>query len=217
MTFAPPLPSDMRCRSAWTALVVGGTFDPPHLAHLRLAEFAARAAGCDLLIFIPAARSPHKSDSPCASGSQRVEMLRLAAQSLTLPWTICDVELRSAGPSYTVDTLAALRSELGPSVRFRLLLGSDQAAAFSRWKDPQRILQFAQPVLLLRGHDRLEDLESNWRTLVLPDAPRFEISGTDIRRRLAEGLSVAGLLDPAVESYIRASGLYGASRQSAIP
>ncbi len=217
MTFLPPLPSDLRRRSAWSALVVGGSFDPPHLAHIRLADFAARAASCDLLIFIPAARSPHKSASPFASGSQRTEMLRLAAQSLALPWTVCDIELRPAGPSYTVDTLAALRTELGPSVALRLLLGSDQAAAFPRWKDPQRILQLAQPVVLLRGNHPLEDLNPDWRALVLPDAPRFEISSTDVRRRLAQGLSVTGLLEPAVESFIRAAGLYGASSKSVIP
>lgn len=216
---APSDPPDPGPAPATPAILVfGGSFDPPHRAHVELPRLVARALGCARILYVPTSANPLK-DAPIAAAAHRLAMLRLALRAA--PGTeICTIELDAAGPSYTVDTLAALAASGGPAVRYRLLIGADAAASFHRWRQPRRILELATPAVMLRpawGRDELaRRLAPHWTpeevarwmawTVEVPQAPA---SSRELRRRLASGEDGAQWLDPAVLAYIHEHGLYG--------
>lgn len=149
-------------------VLFGGSFDPPHRAHLLFARFVLDRLSGSSLLMVPAARSPHKSAGPRATPEQRIEMLRLGLGDVGLSgpdadpgqhsrvgiWTE-EVDRAEAGePSYWVDTLRAARSLVGPQTELRFVIGSDQVAAFARWREPHEILRLAAPVVLVRGSDQ---------------------------------------------------------------
>lgn len=197
-------------------LIFGGTFDPPHRAHVELPRQALQAAGAARVIYVPAARSPLK-DAPTPA-PHRLAMLRLALQGQS--WaTISTIELDrrdSGGPSYTIDTLRQLRSQLGPDTPMRLLLGADQVQEFHRWKNPRQIIALAEPLVMLRPPQTRqsllaafpsEDERQQWNARIL-DLPPMDVSATDVRNRLSRGHSIASLVHPAVAAYIAAHHLY---------
>jgi len=204
-------------------IVFGGSFDPPHRAHVELPRLVREAIGADVVLYVPAKRSPFKGSAPGASGDERMEMLRLAvgddARSL-----VSAMELeRGEGPSYTVETLRELAREFGPGVRLRLLMGADQAAEFHRWREPAEIMRLAEPVVMLRApaesweglRGRLEphwtpgEVEQWGRRVVR--VPTMDVSATAVRELLASGAD-NGRLDrwmmPQVLRYVRERGLY---------
>lgn len=191
-------------------LIVGGTFDPPHRAHVTLAQQAAEQTQCDWTIFIPAARSPHKDETP-TPGDHRVAMLRLAIQDLDCA-SISDCELNSPPPNYTLDTLGAIREALGPHVELRLLMGSDQLRTFGRWHRPDEILKLATPVVVLRPPDDRASLRQHGipeeRLAWIIDTLLMDIDATSIRQRLRAGEDVEDQVDPAVGEYIGRYSLY---------
>lgn len=144
-----------------TLVVFGGSFDPPHAMHVLAPLITTRSMFGDggWLLFVPASRSPHKSDAT-APDDHRLAMLRLA---IDVPgqrsiWT--DELDRAAwarergmrpGPSYTIDTLRRLRSVLPDRVEIRVLLGSDQVASFHRWNEPREIIRLAEPLVVMRA------------------------------------------------------------------
>ncbi|HED66988.1 MAG TPA: nicotinate (nicotinamide) nucleotide adenylyltransferase, partial [Planctomycetes bacterium] len=129
--------------------ILGGSFDPPHGGHLHMARVARAARDLDHVLFVPAARPPHKPDRRLASGAERVHMLELllADQSHVSIWTN---ELERAGPSYTIDTVEALREELGPRPIFFLILGSDNLAGLPRWHRVEDLLALVEPIVIPR-------------------------------------------------------------------
>lgn len=222
-------------------VVFGGSFDPPHLWHTHIASAARRRlfGPRGLIVFIPAARSPLKRHGPAASDEDRLAMLRRATRRLSrcVVWTD---ELERArhpahsGPSYTIDTLVRLRGILRRSaprtgdLPLRLLIGSDQAAAFHRWREYRKIMKLAPPVVALRppisspaelrdvlaksGAWSADDLD-HWMSSVLPIAARAH-SSTEVRD-LAAGRGTAPgrdgssrLVSRPVRDYIRSRGLY---------
>lgn len=199
-------------------LIFGGTFDPPHHAHAILPSKVAEQLGYDELLYIPAALNPLKTDSPPTDARHRLEMLRRMVRDIPGA-EICTIELERDGPSYTVDTLAALRRRFGDSAHLRLLIGADQALEFHRWKDWQRILELATPVVMLRPPwDRArfrEELSSRYEPKQVDrwlswtvDVPRIDVSSSEIRRRIATGEDLSSLLPDSVADYIREHGLY---------
>lgn len=207
-------------------LFVGGTFDPVHKGHVNLPLLAARhleqrwaePKGVWLL-FVPAARSPHKQHAPCVTDAQRIEMLTLATTHLPrcAVWTDeIDRAAVSGGPSYTVDTLERLRAWLdahgGEDVRTRLLIGADQARALDRWRNPQRILELAEPLVMARGDAAPPDFPQglgDWSRRFVP-TPKMDVSSEAVRAALAAGdtHAAARMLDAPVLNYILANGLY---------
>lgn len=195
-------------------LVFGGSFDPPHLAHVTLPMYVLEQLGADLAAFVPAARSPHKS-VVTATAIDRLAMLRLALHDQDRAIVVTDEIDRAimGQPSYTVDTLEALRSRLRPQTTMRLLIGTDQVRAFDRWRSPHRVIELAEPVVMLRPPDTaqalLKSLENPgpWEARLLT-VPSMEISSSEIRGRLACGEPVNDLLDPAVTRYITQHRLY---------
>lgn len=199
-------------------LVFGGTFDPPHVAHAVLPPFVARQIGCGRILYVPAAVSPHKLDTPPTPDHHRIAMLLLALADVPEA-QISSVELERGGPSYTVDTLRTLRGQYGADVTLRLLIGADQALAFHRWKDWEEILDLATPVVLMRPpldrerfgaalHAAYDvDEAERWMAWTV-DAPALDVSATEIRAALAEGRDDVEGLAPAVLDYIRRHRLY---------
>ncbi len=199
-------------------LIFGGTFDPPHLAHTALPPLVARRLDCKRILYIPAAANPLKTDAPPTAVEHRLAMLRLALADVP-DAEISTIELDRRGPSYMVETLQTLRKQLGSDIELRLLIGSDQALTFHRWKDWSRILDLATPAVMVRppldeqtfGAQLADACTAdetrrwlNWSTPV----PQMDICATDLRRRLAAGDDVRGLLSPDVLRYIRGHGLY---------
>ncbi len=144
-------------------VLVGGTFDPPHRAHVELAERARRAVGLSgaWLVFVPAARSPFKAGAPAPTPApHRARMIQLAAASLRRAAVWTDEIDRAAAPrmpgssppapSYWIDTLRRLQTLVPPATPLRFVIGSDQATSFHRWKDFRQILSLAEPIVLLR-------------------------------------------------------------------
>lgn len=203
-------------------LLVGGTFDPPHLAHVRLAEMARLRVDPEAwLYFVPAARSPHKDTGPDAGNADRVRMLTLAIAEVPSVgvWTDEIDRAESGEPSYWVRTLERARGLIGADRELRFLIGADQAVSFHRWKEPERILALAVPVVINRGEvqtrgdldDALEGTPfRETLTEAWCDVPKLDISATDVREALAhpETQDLRGLLDPRVSAYITERGLY---------
>ncbi len=183
--------------------IFGGTFDPVHIGHLIVAQDAWAALGLDRVLFIPAAVPPHKRGRVIASPEQRLEMLR-AATADDPRFEVSDIELRRPGPSYTADTVRALR-EQDPEDELFLLLGIDQYREFHTWREPEVIARLARLVVLSRGGE--EATPTDPAHLVL-DVTRIDISATEIRRRAAAGEPVRYLVPGEVEGIMRREGVY---------
>lgn len=196
--------------------VFGGTFDPVHLGHLILAEQCREQGRLDRVLFVPAARPPHKQEGALTPFERRVEMLALAIAGQPA-FQIEELEKDRPGPSYTVDTLAALHARQG-DVELFLLLGSDSLLDLPYWYEPVRILQLAGLLIVARPGWDMPPLESLRATLKLPAevplriqlvrSPLIDLASRDLRRRLAEGQSVRYMVPRAVEVYAREKNLY---------
>jgi nicotinate-nucleotide adenylyltransferase len=227
----PPIAPIPVPAAAGRILIVGGTFDPPHRAHVTLPDAVRRAlwAGDGWLLYIPAWHSPLKAEPPIAPGADRAEMLRLALAETERAAVWTDELDRGAvadSPSYTVRTLRRAREALGPTPEMRLLIGADQAADFHRWRDPREIIRLAEPVVMLRAPadspealvDRLRasgawsdpELES-WRRRIVP-VPIDPASATEaralLRNRRNDRAALLRQLHPDVLRHILARGLY---------
>lgn len=192
--------------------LLGGSFDPIHLAHLELARCAARQLELDEVWLIPAGR-PWQRGTLGADAGQREEMVRLAAQGEPR-LRVLDLELRRSGPSYTVDTLREVCAA-HPGSRFVLLLGADQLENFCTWKDWRQIATAAdlaaapRPEHELRpAPELLQALEAGGHRLLHLHMPPLAVSATLVREHAAQGLDLRGLVPPAVADYIERHHLY---------
>jgi nicotinate-nucleotide adenylyltransferase len=208
----------------------GGTFDPIHRGHLRLASAAADAFALDRVLFAPVGNQPLKAESAVASFADRLEMARLACNPAPLQPTTSnqqpatdprfavstlDAPRADGTPNYTVDSLAALAREL-PSASLYVLTGADSFLDLGRWRSPDRLLELAEWIVVSRPDFPLS--ESQLAPLALTPAQRArvhllttvneEVSATDLRRRLQVGDPCHGLLPPGVASYIQSHHLY---------
>jgi len=186
--------------------VLGGTFDPVHLAHLVLAEQAREQLRLDRVLFVPAGDPWRKAHREVSPARQRVEMTRLAIAD-NPAFELDEREVKREGPTYTVDTLHELRRAY-PSDELFLLLGEDALADLPFWRDPEGIAAAAQIVVAPRSGADAPELPFEASRVVRIDMPRLEISSTDLRARAAEGRSLRYLVPAAVEAYIRENGLY---------
>ncbi len=200
--------------------VFGGSFDPVHLGHLIAAECCREQARLDRVIFMPAAVPPHKQDRRLTPADDRVQMLRLAVGGHEA-FTISTREIDRGGVSFTVDTLAQLL-ETHPAEELFLLLGPDAIVEFPTWREPARILQLAQPLVMVR--EVLDDTNTfasdaqlaglmgrEQLAAVLAAAvrlPAIGIRASDLRTAVAAGRSIRFRTPRAVEAFITAHGLY---------
>ncbi|MFT7669870.1 MAG: nicotinate-nucleotide adenylyltransferase [Planctomycetota bacterium] len=195
--------------------VLGGSFDPPHLGHLHAAEAALATFNLERVLFIPAARPPHKPGRRLAAGEQRVELLRLLINERP-EFRVDARELARAGPSFTADTLREISAET--SAQLHLILGTDNLAGLPDWRDVEEILALAQPIVIhregnpeelveaLQGRLSETALERLRRGLV--QDPAVEISSTELRVQLEVGGAHSVLLPKPLADYIERAGLY---------
>jgi nicotinate-nucleotide adenylyltransferase len=193
--------------------IFGGTFDPIHIAHLAVAEAARDTFGLRRVLFIPAAQPPHKPGRPITAVVHRLGMVE-AAIAANPAFEVSRIEVDRAGPSYTVDTLAALY-DADPSDRLALILSAESYSELSTWHEPRRILDLAD--LIVAPRDGYADADPDLVPSQFPgapaaiaflDGPHIRLSASEIRGRAAEGRSVRYLVPDAVAAYIGDHGLY---------
>ena len=176
-------------------LLYGGTFDPPHLAHVELPRAAMEHLGFDRVLYVLAHQSPLK-DSPLTSETHRLAMLELALQDCQ--WAeASSIELDRGGTSYTIDTIESFRKE---GDELRLLIGADQWLQFKQWRRWEDILRLANPVILPRDGFEV----SSERLLQIDSLPAVS---TDVRELIKQGKSIDIVL-PEVAAYITQHQLY---------
>lgn len=194
--------------------VLGGSFDPVHLAHLLLAETVREALALDLVLFVPTGVQPLKQGRHVTPAEHRVKMLELATHDNPY-FGISRVDVDREGPSYTVDTVRHLREGWGgEGLQMWFILGADSLASFPMWRDPEGIL--SQTRLAVVGRPGVsvdpaaleERLPGITASVDRVEAPLLEISATDIRQRVAGGRSIRYRVPDAVWEYIEANGLY---------
>jgi nicotinate-nucleotide adenylyltransferase len=188
--------------------VFGGTFDPAHLGHLVAAEQAREQARLDQVAFVPAARPPHKMERSLTPFGHRVEMLSLAIAGHPA-FRVEELERDRPGPSYTVDTLEELHQRL-PDAELALVLGADCLPDLTTWREPERIGQLAEIVLVPRPGVAVaqEKTVTPIRIGTIIEMPLVDISSHDIRQRVSARRSIRYLVPRAVECYIESHLLY---------
>ncbi len=180
----------------------GGTFDPVHAGHLIVAAAVYERLGLDAVLFIPSANPPHKHDDVMFSAAERFAMLKIATAD-DPRFRVSDVELRRNGPSFTIDTIRQVRRELNLTTRPLFLIGWDNLSELASWKDTDAILAEALVVAVARGGCESQPVPA-WlagRVETVP-APAVEVSSSDIRRRIREGLSIRYLVTEPVWKFI---------------
>jgi len=206
---------------------MGGTFDPVHFGHLRLAQEAAEILGLERVRWVPAGQPWHRA-KPKAPAKHRLEMVRLAIRRNAL-FELDDAEIRQTAPSYTVETLERLRTELGAERPFVLLLGTDAFRGLTSWERWRDLFELAHVFIAQRpGHSLTPGgmpaaLASEWRrragtpralgerpagSVVTYGTTALDISASAIRAHFAQARSPRYLLPAAVLDYIEAHGLY---------
>ena len=208
--------------------ILGGTFNPIHYGHLRMAQELADSLGMDEVRFIPSANPPHK-DSVTVSAEHRAAMVELAIADNPL-FTLDKRELEREGASYTIDTLISLREELGNDTSLCLMMGSDAFVKLNTWHRWQELLDFAHIILVQRPNqgkpqetlsDELQTLlrdhyaegvsalrEENAGLINMQAISAHDISATGIRENLKHGVSVRYLLPDIIVEYISKHRLY---------
>jgi nicotinate-nucleotide adenylyltransferase len=191
--------------------VFGGTFDPPHLGHLVLAEAAREQLHLDKVMFIPAGDPWRKADRKVTAASHRLAMTRLAVAGHNA-FEVEDFEVVREGPSYTVETLEILREHLGSSTELFLVLGEDALADVPNWHKPERLVELATLAVANRRGVTMPELPFDRGRVVTIVIPGIDISSTELRERASRGLSLRYQVPDAVRDYIQANNLYqGAS------
>jgi nicotinate-nucleotide adenylyltransferase len=194
--------------------VLGGTFDPVHTGHIIVAEEIKAQLNLAEVLFVPAGLPWLRGDSPLAAAEHRVNMVRLAIDDK--PYLkLSTIEIERGGPSYTVDTIAELKGQLGAEDELFFILGWDSLTELPRWQEPSRLIAMCRLAAVPRVGCSAPDLDSLETSVpglgdrvILLDKPRVDISASGIRDRVARGLPIDHLVPEAVARYIREQGLY---------
>lgn len=184
--------------------ILGGTFNPPHIGHLILAQEIAGKLELDRIVFVPAYRPPHKRKISLPESAHRLKMVSLSVGDNPL-FSCSDIEVKRKGVSYTVDTLEEIRKRF-PGDEIYLIIGSDLARGFDTWRDYKRILSLAR-VVVARREDfaRVKAIDGFHRVI---NVLEIKVSSSLIRGLIKKGFSVKYLVHPDVERYIKIHGLY---------
>ncbi len=187
--------------------IFGGTFNPPHIAHLLAAEGVRDHLKLDKILFVPAAIPPHKQKEDLVPARHRLEMVKLAIRRNS-SFELSDIELRRKGPSYTIDTVRELR-RLYPETELFFIMGIDLLIDFDSWKEPEKILNECTLVAMNRPGFDLALVDKDLLARVeLVNVPSIDISSTNIRRRVKSGRSIRYMVTREVEEYIARTSIY---------
>jgi len=194
--------------------VMGGTFDPIHNGHLIVAEEIKARLNLAEVLFVPAGQPWLKMNRTISAAEHRVQMVRLAVADKPY-FKLSTMEVERAGPSYTIDTIAELKAQLGDEDELFFILGWSSLAELPKWREPARLIEMCYLVVVPRPDYPRPDrkkLEAaipglSQRVMVM-DKPRIDISASEIRNRVARGLSVRHLVPEPVNRYIKEHRLY---------
>jgi len=197
--------------------VLGGTFDPIHNGHLAVAEAVRARLRLDEVLFALAGQPQLRMGSPISAATHRIQMVRLATAGRPY-YRVSTVEIERAGPSYTVDTIAELRGQLDSGDELVFILGWDNLAELPKWREPSRLVKMCSLVAVPRPGYSLPDLKALEalipgleQSVILLDSPHMDISASEIKQRVARGLSIRHLVPEPVDRYIREHGLYAST------
>jgi nicotinate-nucleotide adenylyltransferase len=187
--------------------IFGGTFNPPHLGHLIVAEHVREVVGLDKIIFVPSFISPHKQAGEEKDADSRLEMVRLAIKG-NPNFMVSDIELKRKGTSYTFETIETLH-RVYPNDELFFLIGMDNFAEFHTWKFPERIVEHATLIVMNRAsfHRTREEFHF-FSSAKFVDVPNIEISSSEIRAAVKARRSIHYLVSDSVEEYIMEHRLY---------
>ena len=189
--------------------IFGGTFDPPHIGHLLIAQTVFESENFERLIFVPANISPAKKNGDSSSPNERSKMLEIAL--INNPnFEISDLEIKREGISYTIDTIREFVDDLKLDKEdLFFLMGSDTLKSFHTWKDPEEILNLCNIIVAIRPGFTPSDIPQ-WVLdgVRFANIPRFEVSSTNIRRRWREGKTIRYMVTKEVWEYIDEKDLY---------
>jgi nicotinate-nucleotide adenylyltransferase len=194
--------------------ILGGTFDPPHFGHLRMAEAALSQLALAMVLFAPAGVQPLKQEERSSMPEHRARMLELAIADQS-HFALSRADLDRPGPHYTVDLLTIIQQQY-PAAALWFIMGEDSLSDLLRWREPARLIQLARLAVLRRSGG-----EPDWPTLdrELPDLrsridwiehAAIDISASDIRQRVQHGLPIGTLVPPEVLAFIVTQHLYTA-------
>ncbi|MFV8826752.1 nicotinate-nucleotide adenylyltransferase [Alkalihalobacterium sp. APHAB7] len=187
--------------------ILGGTFDPPHIGHLLIAQEVLEQCKLDELWFMPANIPPHKKNDDVSSVTDRIEMVTKAIEGVE-QFIVSTVELERKGPSYTVDTLKELKMRL-PDVEFYFIIGGDMIEQLHTWERIDELFEYVTFVGLQRpGYSHSSKYEEKLKLLTIP---QVDISSSDIRDRLKDGRSIRYFVPEQVRQFIEERKLYGTS------
>ena len=192
--------------------ILGGTFNPPHLGHLAIAQEAHAQLGLDKVVLMPVFLPPHKELSDDPGAEARYELCRLAVAK-DERFAVSRIELDRGGPSYTVDTLRQIHAG-SPGDDLTFIVGGDVAQGLPSWREPEALLDLATIAVAeregIRRHDIAERVSAlpGAHRLVFFDFPRMDISSSSIRRRVREGRPIRYLVPDDVARLIGARGYY---------
>ena len=195
--------------------MLGGTFDPIHYGHMALGKSFADCLGLDRVLIIPTKLPPHK-DPSATSGEQRLEMCRLAAETMDERFEASDIELRFEGKSYSYNTVCKLL-EMYPQSKLHLLVGIDMFMTLQTWYRFDELKELVTFCAVPRGEVTAQEIMEQGERLVamgcsviLHPMEQVPLSSTMIRERMAKGESISEMVPPEVERYIKENGLYSA-------
>lgn len=197
--------------------ILGGTFDPPHVGHLVLAQEMYSCLDLDRVWLVPAGEPPHKAGKVISPAADRLAMVRLAIAD-DARFAVSTIELERPGPSYSADTLELLREQWGADTELILLMGWDMLMYLPSWHAPERVVAAVDGLAAAHragvpvARDEIEQLEASVpglreKLMVVP-APQLDVSATTLRERVALGLPIRYLVLDAVRGYIEERGLY---------
>ncbi len=184
--------------------VFGGTFSPPHIGHLIVAEEMREKLKLDKVLFIPAFSPPHKRRF--VAYEHRREMVKIAIAD-NPHFSLSEIERERGGPSFTVDTLKELK-RIYPKDKLFLIIGADQFSELTTWKNPEEIFQQAKVCVMERPGVKFGRMRQKFPKALILSVSQIGIRGKEIRRRIRRGISVRYLLPDKVYQYILANKLY---------
>jgi len=203
--------------------ILGGTFDPIHYGHLVVAEDCWAQLRLDEVLFVPCGEPPHKRGQPVSPAADRVAMVERAIAG-NPHFRLSRVEVDRPGISYSVDTVALLREEFGPMARLFFIVGGDALRDLPSWRQPELLLELCQVVAVNRpGYSpldlrRLEErIPGAAGRIIQLEVPEFNLSASDLRRRVATGRPITYMTPDAVVHYIQERGLYRDVLHAAVP
>ena len=191
--------------------ILGGTFDPPHIGHLILAEYARESLDLAQILFVPAADPPHKDDTRLTVEHRLAMMERAIAGNPHFAVSLADIE--RPGPHYTVDLIPILQAQY-PDAELYFLVGADSLRDLPKWNRPQELIRLCKLAVMRRPD---VDATPEMHEVILPglaervtmlDAPLVDVSSTEIVARMQAGKSIRYIVPDAVLDYIQANGLY---------